>query len=100
MADSLREKLRDCVLGFFASNCKDTTQLVSEQMDHRVSIFKQFKIKFHLLLCEFCRHYKEQLKAIRGVAKGLKKDELDIDEDSRLDSSAKERMKNLLNENK
>ena len=100
MPESLRGKLRDCVLDVFASKCKDTTQLVSEAMDHHVSITKQFKIKFHLLLCEFCRHYKEQLETVRGVAKGLKKDELDIGDDSQLDASAKERMKKLLNKDK
>jgi predicted anti-sigma-YlaC factor YlaD len=99
MADSLREKLRDGVLNFFASNCKDTTQIVSESMDHRISILKQCKIKFHLELCEFCRHYREQLEAIRDLARGLKKEGSEVDPESQLKSSSRERMKNLLKEN-
>ena len=99
MADSLREKLRDGVLDFFASNCKNTTQLVSEAMDHRVSIIKQWKIKFHLALCEYCRHYKEQLETVRNLARGLKKEDPEIDDESQLKSSAKERMKKLLDDN-
>jgi predicted anti-sigma-YlaC factor YlaD len=100
MPDSLRGKLRDCVLDIFQSKCKDTTQLVSEAMDHRVSIVKQWKIKFHLVLCEFCRHYKEQLETVRNMAQGFKKDEPGIDDKGQLNSSAKERMKNLLNKDK
>lgn len=99
MADSLREKLRDSVLNFFASNCKDTTQIVSESMDRRVSIAKQCKIKFHLALCEFCRYYKEQLETIRDLARGLKKEGSEVDPESQLNASARERMKNLLNDN-
>ena len=98
MADSLQEKLRDGVLDFFRSNCKDTTQLVSEAMDHRVSILKKWKIKFHLVLCEFCRHYKEQVETVRNLARGLKKGDLEIDGESQLKSSARERMKKLLDD--
>ena len=100
MSDSIREKMRDCFLDFFRSNCKDTTPLVSEAMDHRLSIIKQWKVKFHLALCEFCRHYKDQLETVRNLAQGLKKGEPEIDDESPLKPSARERMKKLLDENK
>jgi len=100
MADSLREKIRDGVLDLFRSNCKDTTQLVSEAMDHRVTMAKQWKIKFHLALCEFCRHYKEQLETVRNLARGFIKEGSEIDGESQLKSSARERMKKLLDDNK
>jgi predicted anti-sigma-YlaC factor YlaD len=100
MSEPFRGKLRDCFLDFFTSKCNDTSQLVSEAMDHRISIVKQCKIKFHLLFCEFCRHYKEQLETLRNVVTGLKKEEPDIDTDTQLESSAKERMKKLLDKDK
>lgn len=99
MADSLREKLRDSVLNFFASNCKDTTQLVSEAMDHRISITKQWKVKFHLAICEFCRHYKEQMETLRNLAGCLKKEGPEIGDENQLKSSAREKMKKLLDDN-
>ncbi len=98
MADSFREKLRDSVLNFFASTCKDTTQLVSEEMDHRISITKQWKIKFHLAICEFCRHYKEQMETLRNLAGYLNKEGSKIGNENQLKSSAKERMKKLLDD--
>ena len=72
MADSLREKLFINILDFFDCHCKKIAPLVSEAMDHPVSIVKQWKIKFHLLLCEFCHYYKEQLETVRNLAGGFK----------------------------
>ena len=101
MPESKNRKFQDAILDLFASKCKDTTQLLSESMDHDISVFKHFKIRFHLMLCEFCCHYKEQLQTLRGMAKGLqKKDDPDLGDDSQLNSTAKERMKKLLEEDK
>jgi len=102
MADSLLEKLFINILDFFDCHCKNVAKLVSESMDHRLSLTKRWKIKFHLALCKFCRQirYPEQLETIRNLAQGLKKEDLEIDDESRLKSSSKERMKKLLNKNK
>ena len=100
MADSLLEKLFINILDFFDCSCKNIAKLVSESMDHRVSITKRWKIKFHLALCEFCRHYKEQLETVRNLARGFIKEGSEIDGESQLKSSARERMKKLLDDNK
>jgi len=99
MADSLLEKLFINILDFFDCHCKNTAKLVSESMDHRISITKRWKIKFHLALCKFCRQikYPEQLETIRSLAQALKKEDPEIDDESQLKSSSKERMKKLLN---
>jgi hypothetical protein len=97
MPDSLRGKFRDRILDFFSSRCADTSKLISESMDHRISGFKQFKVNFHLALCEFCCRYKEQLETMRRITSGLKEDEPDVD-DSQLNDSAKERLKKLIDE--
>ena len=99
MADSLLEKLFINIMDFFDCHCKNIAPLVSESMDHRISITKRWKIKFHLLLCEFCRHYKEQLETVRNLARGLKKEDSEIDHESQLKSSAREKMKKLLDDN-
>ena len=101
MADSFLEKLFINILNFFGCHCKNTAKLVSESMDHRISITKRWKIKFHLVLCQFCRQirYPEQLETVRGLAKALNKEEPDIDNGSPLKpSSARERMKKLLDD--
>ena len=99
MADSLREKLFINILDFFDCHCKNIAPLVSESLDHPISITKRWKIKFHLALCEFCRKikYLEQLETIRSLAQALDKEDLEIDPESQLKSSARERMKKLLN---
>jgi hypothetical protein len=101
MADSLLEKLFIHILDLFNCHCKNTAKLVSESMDHRISITKRWKIKFHLALCEFCRQirYPEQLETIRNLAQGLKKEGSEVNSESQLNSSAREKMKKLLNEN-
>ena len=98
MADSLLEKLFINILDFFDCHCKNTAKLVSESMDHRISITKRWKIKFHLALCKFCRQikYPEQLETIRSLAQALKKEDPEINDESQLKSSSKERMKKLL----
>ena len=82
------------------STCKDSTGLVSEMMDHRVSIIKHWKVKFHLSICEFCRHYKEQLETLRGLTQKLEKDTPEMEDQGTLKAFAKERMKRLLDEKK
>jgi hypothetical protein len=68
-------------------------------MDHRISGFKQFKVNFHLALCELCCRYKEQLETMRQITQGLKEDEPDVD-DAQLNASAKEKLKKLIDEDK
>ncbi|MGV7222328.1 MAG: hypothetical protein ACQ9MH_12460 [Nitrospinales bacterium] len=97
MPDSIKAKLRDKVLDFFSSKCTDTSQLISESMDHEISGLKQFKVNFHLALCEFCCRYKEQLETMRAITIGLKADEPEV-KDSQLNDSAKEKLKKLIAE--
>ena len=101
MADSLLEKLFINILDFFDCHCKNIAPLVSESMDHRISLTKRWKIKFHLALCKFCRQikYLEQLETIRSLARGLNKEDLEMKGQGALKSDSKERMKKLLDEN-
>ena len=55
------EKLMNFILGWLNLTCKDTSPLISEMMDHRVSFIKRLKIRIHLALCGVCLYYKGQL---------------------------------------
>ena len=99
MAKSLKAKIRDAILDAVGSTCKDTSALVSESMDHKVSASKRLRIRFHLILCEFCRYYKEQLTTIRKVAQGLDEASLDQEASKPLKEDAKEKMKKMIRDN-
>lgn len=100
MSNSFREKARDRILDIMRSNCKDTTQLLSEAMDHDISLTKRCWIKFHLTLCKYCRLYKEQLETIRHLAKGMGKTDSKESTDMTLKPDTKERLKKLMEDQK
>lgn len=53
------------VLGQLTPPCKDITRLLSESMDRTLPLALKIKLHVHLLICEGCRRYREQLAAIR-----------------------------------
>ncbi len=96
MAVSLIEKLRNVILDLALSKCNDTTELISENMDHTISVFKRWRMGFHLALCKYCREYKAQLETLRQMALGLDKEVPDM---SSLKPDSKERMKQIIEKN-
>ncbi len=99
MAVSFIEKLRDVVLDLTLSKCKDTTELISENMDHTISVFKRWRMGFHLALCKYCREYKAQLETLRQMALGLEKAVPDRAPQASLKPDSKERMKQIIEKN-
>ena len=47
--------------------CKDVTQLCASETVFEVSWTRHLAVRFHLLMCQHCRRYVRQLRAI-GVA--------------------------------
>lgn len=47
--------------------CRETSLLVSLSMDRRLSAFKQFQLKFHLLICKICRNQYDQFRMISRI---------------------------------
>lgn len=47
--------------------CKETTRLLSESMDRTLPLFTWMQVRVHLLICEGCRRYRDQLRAIRNM---------------------------------
>ncbi len=60
------------------SKCTDTTELISENRDHSISLFKRVRMGFHLALCKYCREYKAQLETLGQMALGLDKEAPDM----------------------
>ncbi len=99
MAVSLIAKLRDVILDLALSKCNDTTELISENMDHNISLFKRGRMGFHLALCKYCREYKAQLETLRQMALGLDKEVPDTAPQTSLKPDSKERMKQVIEKN-
>ena len=78
------------------ATCKDTGPLVSETMDHSLPFSKRWRMKFHLVVCEACRHYQDQLKTLRALAQRLGKEEPPINPDAKLSPDAKEKIQKAL----
>ena len=46
-------------------NCKDTTKLVSEGLDRKLSFKELLGLKAHLAMCSACRNFKQQMNTMR-----------------------------------
>jgi hypothetical protein len=49
-------------------NCRDAIRLQSETLDTRLSPAKRVGLRFHLLICSWCRRYGKQVKFLRKSA--------------------------------
>ena len=43
-------------------NCKELSQLASEHIDGKLSIYMQMKVRMHLFMCHDCRNYIDQMR--------------------------------------
>jgi hypothetical protein len=48
-------------------SCKETAELVSRRLDAGLPLGTRLKVRIHLLLCVYCRHYEAQLKFLREL---------------------------------
>jgi hypothetical protein len=94
------EKLMGIMLGWFKLTCQDTSPLISEMMDHKVSFIRRLKIKIHLSLCKVCLYYKEQLELIRNLSKNLGREDFPANSDAALPEGAKQKLKKMIDSNK
>ncbi|OYY50347.1 MAG: hypothetical protein B7X95_01065 [Methylophilaceae bacterium 17-44-8] len=62
-------------------NCKQTSQLVSQSLDRRLSLQERFALRLHLLLCKYCKRFYQQFLAMRS---GLQRMTQSIEEDTQL----------------
>jgi hypothetical protein len=94
------KKLMNFIMRRLNMTCKDTSPLISEMMDHRVSFLKRLKIKIHLALCEVCLYYKEQLETIRVLSKNLSQEDVPVKKDVNLPQECREKIKKMIAANK
>ena len=52
-------------------NCKEVTRRLASGEWEEASWSQRLAIRFHLLMCRYCRRYAAQLRAIRATARNL-----------------------------
>lgn len=48
-------------------NCKEATQLMSEDLDRPLRWRERVSLRLHLMLCGGCRHFKDQIGFLRAA---------------------------------
>ena len=78
--------------------CKQTVAMISESMEHPLSLRKKLTVKLHLLVCSWCQWYMEHLKTIRETlrAQPLEPAESNFGSTPGLSDQARERIKKQL----
>lgn len=62
-------------------NCKQTSQLVSQSLDRRLTLKERFAVRIHLWICKYCKRFSQQLLAMRSGLQGMTKS---MEEDTQL----------------
>ncbi len=62
-------------------NCKQTSQLVSQSLDRRLSLGERIAVRVHLCICKYCKRFSQQLLAMR---KGLQRMTASIEQDTQI----------------
>jgi hypothetical protein len=50
-------------------NCKEITELCSQEMERSLGLGERMSLATHLLMCSGCTNFRKQMKALRLVAR-------------------------------
>jgi hypothetical protein len=56
-------------LGAISPGCKEAARLQSTALDGRLTFFERLGLRFHLVLCRWCRRYGRQIMFLRSAAR-------------------------------
>ena len=91
-----KDKIKTQMARWFRVTCEDTSPLVSELMDHNLSLGKRIRLRIHLGMCGVCQIYKKQLEVIRALARKLGREDAPSRQEAALSDSAKTKIKKAL----
>lgn len=52
-------------------DCKQASQVISQSLDRRLTLRERVALKCHLFICNACKHFNQQLMALRSAFKKL-----------------------------
>ena len=82
-------------------NCKDATRLISEGLDHRLSMWQRMNLRMHVMMCGACSAYKRQIEGLHRLF-GLRRQRTEgimsnmSSEAHRLSPAKREQIKHLM----
>ncbi|MEJ2453577.1 MAG: zf-HC2 domain-containing protein [Candidatus Thiodiazotropha sp.] len=56
-------------------NCKQATQLMSQEMDRELSWHERLALKLHVLMCDGCANFRNQMAFLRRACQMRSNDE-------------------------
>jgi hypothetical protein len=77
-------------------NCKDVSKKVSKSMDHTLPLHERMMIALHLMMCKYCRRFKDQLLLLRKAVRFENLPGHDVDESVSLPLEIRERIKQTM----
>lgn len=89
-------KLMNPVMQWLCITCRDTSPVISEMMDHKVSFLKIWRVKIHLAVCGACQCYKTQLETVNLLANKLAREDSPGNSEVRLSPEAKSEIQKAL----
>lgn len=69
-------------------NCYEASQLISQSLDRPLSFSERLQLKVHLLMCDACRRFKQQLNQLKQHLKALMQ-KVETDESLQLSQAVK-----------
>ena len=80
-------------------NCQDVSKLVSESLDHKLTLWQQAKLWLHMGVCSLCRSFRRDLlrlhEGVKEYGEAVERDE--VDPDIKLSDESRGRIKQTLN---
>ncbi len=85
-------------MGRFVPSCEQVSLLVSDSMEEKLPLRIKMRVAIHLLMCQWCRRFKQQLSQMRAL---IRKTRAEVDSVTThppvtLSDSARERMQRSL----
>lgn len=50
-------------------NCRQATELMSQQMDRPLTTKERLALRFHLMMCSGCRNFDQQMHDLRKITR-------------------------------
>ena len=63
------------IMDFVMPSCEIVSHKISESMDHKISMVDKIRIQMHLMVCDLCARYRDQLLAIQKMIDGYYADD-------------------------
>ena len=76
-------------------DCQQASQLISKSLDRQLSWRERFAVRLHLLFCQYCKRFSQQLITMRTALNRLSQS-IENNADIRLPSETKNRISSAI----